>query len=88
MTNSIQYRIRELKNESANTGDVATYERCEAADCYELHDSDTSTAVEPEELFPHEDYPMHKYVETIIESLHCEQAEGHVRIGGRRVYAQ
>lgn len=52
-------------------------------DDYELYDSDTNDSLSAEDLGITED----EYRETVAESLACDQAEGHVYVGTRRVYA-
>ena len=51
---------------------------------YDLYDSETGAFVSVETL----GFSYDEYVQTIRESLGCDQAEGHVRVRGRRVYAK
>ena len=83
----IQDRISTLANEAAAHQDLDQVALCDRACGRELYDSEANILVGPEELFPGSDTPMVAYVATIIESLDCDQAEGHVRIGNRRVFA-
>jgi len=84
----IQDRIEALEDEANAHQDSEQETLCDRASGYELYDSDHNTIVSPEELFPASDTPMVDYVATIVESLDCDQAEGHVRVGNRRVFAQ
>lgn len=88
MTNSISERIDTLKQQAANAGDDVTVRICETVSGYALFDSDTAVEITPDELCPDEDYPMHKYIDALFRSVNCQQTEGHVSVGGRRVYAQ
>ena len=49
-----------------------------------LYDSDTTELVTARDL----GISRAAYLEAIRESRDCEQDEGHVRVNGRRVYAQ
>jgi hypothetical protein len=49
-----------------------------------LRDSDTNESLTAEELGITDE----QYAEAIEESATCSQAEGHVLVNGRRVYAQ
>jgi hypothetical protein len=89
MTNSISIsgRIEELLDEAVAAGDDDQASQCRLAADYELYDSDTAGTIDPEDMFPGEQYPMPKYVAAICLSLNQGTDEGHVRIAGRRVYA-
>ena len=51
---------------------------------HKLLDSDTNNSVTAEDLGCSET----EYAAAIRKSLGCDQPEGHVRVNGRRVYAQ
>ena len=50
---------------------------------YELYDSETGDSISADDL----GITVEEYEAAIRESLDCGQAEGHIRIGERRVYA-
>lgn len=78
--------IAALRTEAASAGDESMVEMCDQvleADA-ELHDSDTAERLTAEDL----GISATRYVELCCESLDSAQAEGHVRVGKRRVYAQ
>lgn len=87
-TDSISDRIETLRDEAVAAGDDDQASMCRLAADRELVDSDTNETIEPEDMFPHEQYPMPKYVAAICQSLNVGTDEGHVRINGRRVYAR
>jgi hypothetical protein len=87
MTKAISNRITELRDEAVVADDDDQASQCRLAADYELHDSDTAEVIEPEDMFPREQYPMSKYVAVICSSLNAGTDNVHVRIAGRRVYA-
>jgi hypothetical protein len=82
MTNPIS-RIQTLKSEAAANGDTEMVAKCKRAAGKMLIDSDTGDALYCDDI----GLSTTEYVEAIIESLDCDQFEGHVRVNGRRVYA-
>jgi hypothetical protein len=88
MTNSISDRIEELRDEAVAAGDDDQASQCRLAADHEIYDSETNQVIDPEELFPRDQYPMPKYVTLICSSLNEGTDEGHVNFHGRRVFAQ
>lgn len=87
-TLSISTRIDMLRDEAIAAGDSDQVAACERVAGLVLCDSETTLTVQPEDLYPGVRHPMVKYVDAIIESLDEGTAEGHVRVNGRRVFAQ
>jgi hypothetical protein len=77
--------IQTLRTEAASAGDESMVEMCDRVldASIKLHDSDTADRLTAEDL----EIDATRYVEACCESLDCGQAEGHVRVNGRRVYA-
>jgi hypothetical protein len=77
--------IQALRTDAGTHGDSDLVEMCDRVlvESVELLDSDTNEQLTAEDL----GIDATRYVNACCESLDCGQAEGHVRVNGRRVYA-
>lgn len=77
--------IETLRTEATSAGDSTMVEMCDRVldESVELLDSETGEELTAEDL----GIDATRYVNACCESLDCGQAEGHVRVNGRRVYA-
>jgi hypothetical protein len=84
MHNYIGNRIASLKQEAGQHGDYELVRMINRTVGMRLFDSNSADVVTDYDL----GCSVTAYVEAMVESLDCLQTEGHVRVNGRKVYAQ